>query len=110
MKGFSLKIDNKTIHAALESGSSGIIISNKEGDYNISLHGMDDKGVYYVWYKKNLSVGDSMSIKHEIIEQSMVSEPIFIRDVNDEDAENKLLLDAYHKLKQELLDEGLISE
>lgn len=110
MKGFILEIGKDTIYAALESGSVGIIISNKDGNYNISLNGMDDQGIFYVWYNKNLSIGDSMTLKYEIIEQIMVSKPSFIRDVRDEESENKLLLDSYYKLKQELLDEGLISE
>ncbi len=110
MKGFVVKTKDCVTYAALNEGSVGIVITNKEGDYRLGINGMDTQGIAYVWQSDVLCVGDSISIEYDGIDKSMVSEPLLIRDVNDSKSENQLLLDSYYKLRQELLDEGLLSE
>lgn len=110
MIGFSLKRGNDVVYAAVQAGSIGVIISNKEGTLKVSLSGIDAHGVYYVWYDDKICIGDSILIKYENINEQMLSTPIFIRDVKDKESENKLLLDSYYKLKKELLAEGLLSQ
>lgn len=109
MNGFSLKHNNEAICAALETGSIGIVISNKDGEFSISFNGMDSQGIYYEWYNQKICTNDSITVKYEHINESTVSQPISIRDMNNKKVEDKLLLNSYFKLKQELLDEGLIS-
>ena len=46
----------------------------------------------------------------EAVEEADVSEPISVRDARDEEAERRLLLDSYHRLRQELIGEGLLAE
>lgn len=109
MKGFSLQIGDNITYAALETGSVGMLISNKSGEFTISLNGMDMQGTYYEWYNHKLCIGDSITLKYDSVDESMISKPIFVRDVNDKESEDKLLLDSYDKLRQELLEEGLIA-
>ena len=108
MNGFSLKTKDNVFNAALEIGSVGILITNKEEDYTITLDGMDNRGIYFVWQKSLFAMGDSITIKYDEIDKSAVSEPIIVRDINDTKSEDERLLEAYNQLKQELIDEGLL--
>ena len=51
---------------------------------------------------------ESIDIEFKTISHSIISKPIFIRNVNDTKHEEKLLLESYHKLKNDLLAQGLI--
>lgn len=108
MNGFSIKINEEFINIALDSGSVGILISNKEGNLEVCINGMDCNGVYYVWYNKEMIMNQSIDIEFKTISHSVISKPIFIRNVNDTKHEEKLLLESYHKLKNDLLAQGLI--
>lgn len=109
MNGFTLRLDNKIISAALNSGSLGFIISNKGGEFTLCFNGVDEQRVIYTWFYDKLNVGDSFLISYEEIDSLTISIPINIRDVNNkEDEECQLLLNSYCELRQELLDEGLI--
>lgn len=108
MKGFSLQIGDQVVYAASENGTVGVLISNKEGELSINLNGMDSEGIYYSWYNKKIGVGDCFTITYNYIDEAVISKPIFVRDVADAESENKLLLTAYHELRQELLDKGIL--
>ncbi|MCE5227861.1 MAG: hypothetical protein LLG05_18635 [Porphyromonadaceae bacterium] len=108
MKGFTLKFGNEIIPGAVNKGSSGVIISNKEWDFRLCFHGMDAEGLFPTWYEQDLKIGDSFTISYEDIDESNISQPIHIRDVTDLEGEDRLLLESYHRLKKQLMDEGLI--
>ena len=102
MNGFRWEKDGEVVCAALPSGSVGVLLSNKEGDYTVSLQGMDAQGVFYVWRRAKLRIGDSLTVGFEAVEEADVSEPVSVRDARDEEAERRLLLSSYHRLRQEL--------
>lgn len=110
MNGFRWKKEGEEVCAALPCGSVGMLLTNKEGDCTVSLQGMDAQGVFYVWCRAKLRVGDSLTVGLEAVEEADVSEPISVRDARDEEAERRLLLDSYHRLRQELIGEGLLAE
>lgn len=110
MNGFRWMREGEVACAALPCGSVGVLLTNKEGDYTVSLQGMDAQGVFYVWHRAKLHVGDSLTVSFEAVEEADVSEPISVRDVRDEEAERRLLLGSYHRLRQELINEGLLAE
>ena len=101
---------SETVSAAIEKGSVSIMVSNKEGDYSLYLGGTDADGVSYTWISRKLIENESFEIVFSDLEPSSVSEIISMRDVRDEESENRLLLDAYHRLKKELIDEGLLND
>jgi hypothetical protein len=110
MKGFVIEIAGNTTCAALEKGSVGIIITNKEGHSPIIVNGMDEQTLSYTWLKSELHIGDEITITFGDIDELKVSKPISVRDFHDVEAERQLMLDAYRELKQELLKEGLLKE
>ncbi len=108
MKGLVLKSCNQIIYATNKNKGVGIIISNKEGEYRITLNAMDEKGTSYIWLSKEINVGDSFIVKYDDIEESMETPSIEIRNPNNEEENNRLLLETYHKLKTELTNEGVL--
>ena len=102
MRGFTVIQSSETVKAAIDNGSVSVIISNKEGDYSLNLGGMDEEGVFYTWISRPLIENESFEIIFNDIDSSSVSEVVSIRDVRDEESENRLLLEAYHRLKKEL--------
>ncbi|MBE6307763.1 MAG: hypothetical protein E7087_00425 [Bacteroidales bacterium] len=110
MNGFIIKAGEENIYAALKSGSFGIIISNKEGDFNISINGMDENALFYSWEHRKLNLNEVITIAFDTLDESVISTPTNIRDVNNTIQEQELELELYYKLKKELLDKGLISE
>ena len=110
MRGFIVIQSQETVNAAIEKGSVSILISNKEGDYSVYVGGMDVDGVFYTWISRKLVENDSFEIRLSDFEPSSVSEFASKRDVRDEESENNLLLEAYYRLRNELVDEGLLKE
>lgn len=110
MKGFTLKWNDKTISGAVRNACLGIIISNKDDIDVLRLHfgGMDEQGLFPEWCREDFKPGDKFSITYEDIDEFDVSMPVFIRDVNDKEQENQLLLASYNRLKKKLAEEGLI--
>lgn len=110
MKGFTLKWNDKTISGAVRNACLGIIISNKDDIDVLRLHfgGMDEQGLFPEWCREDLKPGDKFSITYEDINEFDVFMPVFIRDVNDKEQENQLLLASYNRLKKKLAEEGLI--
>lgn len=71
---------------------------------------MDEQTLSYTWLKSDLHIGDEITITFGDIDGLKVSKPISVRDFNDVEAERQSMLDSYRKLKQELLEEGLLKE
>jgi len=106
MKGIILNTGNETIYGSLNNGIFGVLISNKDGIYKLNFGGQDDDVTIYTWYKADLKLGDSFSLCYdEIVDVSSVIKIQKDKYVAEID---KLALDSYHKLKQELIEEGLI--
>ena len=70
--------------------------------------GMDEQCLFPELCSEDLKPGDKFSITYEDIDESDVSMPVFIRDVNDKEQENQLLLASYNRLRKKLIEEGLI--
>ena len=106
MKGFVLNTGNESLSGGLENGITNVHISNKEGLYRLIFGGMDDDGVFYTWYRANLELGDSFSLCYdEIVSVSSAKKSLDNRNTAEDD---QYALESYHKLKQELIKEGLI--
>ncbi len=107
MKGFVLNTGNETLSGGLGNGITGVHISNKEGIYRLIFGGMDGDGVFYTWYRVDRERGDSFTRCYdEIVDVSPAKTAPDNRNTAEDD---KRALESYHKLKQELIDEGLIS-
>lgn len=103
MRGFILKTGGKVILGGLDSGITSVLISNKEGPYRLCFGSMDDKNLSYTWYAADLEQGESFIITYDEIEH--VSEPQRIGDGRNTHEDDLRLLESYHKLKQELIEE-----
>ena len=107
MKGFVLKTDNRAISARLDTGVTSMLISNKEFYYKLDLSALDNNNVSYIWHKAELRLNDVFTISYEeIADISPVQE---IRDLKDMNENDLRALESYHSLKQELINEGLIT-
>lgn len=107
MKGFIVNINDKNIVAAMENGIADVLITNKEGPYRLLLGGMDDKTISYSWYSVDLELDDSFTVTYDEVE--CVSIPKRIWDAKNNPEDDLAILESYHKLKQELIEEGLIT-
>ena len=106
MKGFKLNMSDKAISGAVKRGFTSVMISNKDGFYKLDFGSVDDEGNFYTWYNINLQYGDSFNIYYDEI--SEVSSTNNIRNISNAEEENELAIKLYHKLKQELIEEGLL--
>jgi coenzyme F420-reducing hydrogenase delta subunit len=110
MKGFTLRVNKECISGAINEGITGIIVTYKEGQCHVNFSSMDKSGMLsYTWYAADLEQGDCLSICFENI--SSVSQAKGARDYNKSQEEiQKESLELYRKLKEELINEGLIDE
>jgi hypothetical protein len=106
MKGFILKTGSEIISAGLDNGLTDMLISNKEFYYLLKLGGLDAANISHIWYNTELQLGDSFSITYDKIER--ISTPIRIGNDLNTPEDDRVLLKSYYKLKQELIEEGLI--
>lgn len=111
MIGFRLKIENQIVNAALDQGVISLVftrVSNNKNDFiHLQLRGRDEiESKELLWLSKELQIGEHFIV--EVIETAHPSEPKSSSKIDDE----KLLLDdklrAYHSLKKELGEAGLI--
>ena len=111
MKGFRLKTENQIVNAALDQGVVSLMftrVSNKENDLiHLQLRGRDEiESRELLWVSQELQIGEHFTI--EVIETAHPSEPKSSTKIDDE----KLLLEdklrAYHSLKKELEEAGII--
>ncbi len=106
MTGFILQIDNKIISGTIEEGITSILLTFKEGLFRLHFGSMDKFGmISYRWYATDLKIGDHLRISFTDI--SSPSEALEIVNYNLLDGD-KISLDHYHRLKKELIEEGLL--
>ena len=108
MKGFTLQVDGECISGAIGHGITGVLVTYKEGRFRVHFSSMDQSGMLsYTWYASDLKIGDSLKIYHEEITRcSKVRE--FIDFNKTEEQSDKESLAIYRKLKEELIEDGLI--
>lgn len=107
MRGFKLKIHGKEISGAIEVGITNIVLSCKENQFHLTFSSLDETGmISQVWYSSYLELGDRLSIIFD--DTYGVSQPMEVRDYTNKDAMDRLLLQSYHRLREELVNEGLI--
>ncbi|MBQ8502603.1 MAG: hypothetical protein IJ494_10020 [Bacteroides sp.] len=101
MKGVEIDYNDQKICAATASGIT-FLISNKEGEFKLSATGEDEKQCIKVWNIEDLQIGDSITVCYKDINPAEITAPTYVRDVNDEESENKLMLEMYQKMKKKL--------
>lgn len=104
MKGITLTFNGQEIKAG---SHAGIIISNKESDLHIMFAGCD-KERSYTYFRQSLKAGDDIFIKYGELTESEMSSPARIMDYGNPEELKRSMLEEYHRLRQELVDEGLI--
>lgn len=111
MKGFKLKVGGKVLSGAVEAGFANCLVYRKEGRFRIDFGAVDTEGVFYTWHARDLEIGDSFEVEYTCIDKPDVSQPVQVEKpkIMDVDEENKLLLESYYKMKEELINERLIS-
>ncbi|MDR1756412.1 MAG: hypothetical protein LBR65_05560 [Culturomica sp.] len=105
MNGFILDTGDKKWYGASRSGITDILLSNKEGPYRLYFGCMERNGIPYTWYSADLEPGDRFTIIYDNIEQVSPAVRVNLENTPEDD---QLLLESYKKLKQELIDDGLI--
>ncbi len=79
MTGLELNINKKIISASLPNGGVHVIIDVIQNKSNIILTGLDMiSGRHFDWYKKELNVGDELSLK--VINSNVSSIPEEVRE------------------------------
>lgn len=108
MKGLKLQINKKQVCGAIENGITGVLVTCKEDKYRVFFSSLGNEGnTSYTWYASDLEMNDTMDICLEDITEVPI--PIETRNYNKPEEERlKEDLEIYHRLKQELMDEGLI--
>lgn len=105
MKGFIVDMNELITSTALASGAFGVIITNKSGAFTLDCSGIDSEGKQYSWMYESLKLGDCVTIKYEDLDELNLTVPRKVKEVGGSDEE---LLDEYKRLKQELIDSGIL--
>ena len=101
MTGLELNINKKIISASLPNGSVHVSIDVIQNKSNIILTGLDMiSGRHFDWYKKELNVGDELSLK--VINSNVSSIPEEVREDMSKEEVIKQKIKTYHALKKEL--------
>ena len=110
MKGFTVSSSVAPLaKAAIESGNVTVMITNKEGKYSLQLSALDSTGtIDHTWISRPLLEDEVLNVVFEEIDESSVSEVQSVRDFNDEVNETRLLLESYYRLRDELIQEGVL--
>ncbi len=108
MNGFTIKHNDKELHIALPTGGVTLLIINKEGKFNIHCQGMDRDATFYSWHEEELKTGDTVTLCYGEQDAATISQPIYVHKRESQISEDQELLANYHKMKQELMDEGLL--
>lgn len=106
MKGFAVLKSESEFHSAIGGGVMSVVISNKNGYYSIYVGGTESGGMSYTWLSEALKEGDAIEVRYVDIDTEEITEPEIVRDTNDKEAEDKMLLESYYILKKQLQDEG----
>lgn len=68
---------------------------------------MDDIGkISDAWYTGNLTVSDEIKIKYQEISEAI--NPVQVVDYNNQEEINKMALDYYYSIRDELINEGIL--
>lgn len=109
MKGFELLVNGCQIRGGIHKGVTGVIITYKDNACSILFSSLSDAGMFsQTWYSSNLALDDKIIILCKEIDNP--SEPESILDYNDKELLNKLQLETYYKMRDELIKEGLITD
>ncbi len=113
MQAFEIKVNQETKVMGHDDASVFInmIASNQEGneDLHFSAMGSDFKAsIRHQWFYQALAVGDKISIK--LVEVAQADTPISTPIEDYREALKQSNLRAYHQLKKELEEKGLISK
>ena len=108
MTGFILQIDNKYISGAIEEGITSILLTFKEDRFRLHFGSLDKSGmISYVWQATDLEIGDHLIINFTNVDSSSKAQKFVDYNLLDAD---KLSRDYYHRLKKELIEEGLLPD
>ena len=106
MNSYTLQKDDNIISGAIKEGITSILLTNKDGVFRLHFGSLDKTGMHaYTWYASDLKIGDIFQICYTDV--TNISEPQEFLDYNSSD-HDKLELDHYHRLKKELMEEGLL--
>src|SRR6218665_93595 len=104
MKGFELTVNEKKIKGAIKEGSTCVILTHRDNEYNIYFGSLDNAGMLsYIWYSSKPEDDAKFTISVEDIGET--SEPAVIMDYSNKEQLNKLSLEYYYKLRDELAKE-----
>jgi hypothetical protein len=108
MKGFILQMDGKCISGAIDEGNTSIILTCKENKCHVHFGSLDNSGMLsYTWYATDMKTGDCLYIL--FTDDIRIPEAKEIRDYNQFTEESpKESLELYLKLREELIEDGLI--
>ena len=105
MKGFEITINGHRVKGAVPKGITGVLISYKDRACRIFFNSLTEAGMFaQTWYSSDLVLGDKIIISYQEIDAP--SPAMSIRDYKDE----KEMLESYYKMRDELIEEGLITD
>lgn len=109
MKGFKLLTDGKEITGAIQAGITGVMITNKENNLHILFNSLDDTGMLsYTWHSSNLEQGNKVTISYQDVTRR--SNPVETLDYNNQEQMDKLALESYYRLREELINEDILKD
>ncbi len=109
MYGFRIKHNFKNFVISLaDEGAVGINVDNKwNGTFYLNVGGCDKQGRSHQWHSEKLQLGDEIEIIFEDVCENEIS-PARIFDFADPECRKAKMIEAYIKLKQELIDDGVL--
>lgn len=109
MKGFELLVNGCQIRGGIRTGITGVSITYKHNACRILFNSLSDAGMFsQTWYSSNLTLGDKVIISYQEIDNP--SQPERNLDYNDKELLNKLELENYYRIRDELMKEGVITD
>ena len=115
MKGFYLQTETENLHIALANGSIGITIDSLDGEARLVVEGENDELVTYHWLDRELELGECIVLTYEdkITDKSKPQTTVDLLELTPQEREKletQQQLKEYHRLKKQLVAEGLIEE
>lgn len=109
MRGFELSIKGKKIEGAINEGITIIVLTCRDDQYSIHFSSMDNTGMMaYTWFSSDLEQGTQLTIAAKEVANTLV--PVDFVDYNNREQLDKLQLESYFRLRDELITEGLIED
>lgn len=108
MKGFELIVNKRKTSGGVTMGITGISLTYRDNACRVLFSSMDETGMFsQTWYSSELSLGDRIMISYQEIDNP--SPPERIIDYHDKELVDKLTLEGYYRMRDELIKEGLIT-